>query len=170
MALQLSVLKEELLAVFTAGSTPPPNNSDNETVMKALVAAYDTYAQDAQAPSGVPVSKANKQDLEDALIVSGATDPPYTDYTTPAQDWASAFGKYWDNAQFGATSTPPIVVTATLQSGMLGMFSSNAGSSSVTTSEVADQLATLLDTFTRSVVVGDTAVPPPSGTPPGPIS
>jgi len=151
-------------ALSTAWAAFPPTTDAGAL---ATAAAYNTYALAAMAPSGLPPSLVMLADLQDGLKAALAAGGSYSD---GAQAWADAFEAFWTNALFGATSTPPVIPgTSTLKSGLEGLWTSQSITMTLFPASAA-QHASLLHTFTTAIIVGDTVVPPPSGTPPGPIS
>lgn len=161
----LSTLTSGIMAALSLGVVPPPNNASSDEIALAIAAAYHAYAANALSCGGVAPSLVYFDKLQDGLksALSGSNPDP----ETAAEKWHDAFEEYWTNAQFGGTG---LVMTisggAAFETGMAALFTVKTNTMAV----VAQQMATLMDTYTKTVMVKDTAVPPPTGCGPLPIS
>jgi hypothetical protein len=164
MALLYSTLYPGILA---AVNTPLLNPLADLT--DAYAKAYAAYALAAQSVVGVPASLVNEAGLRSGLTTFFISIHP--DPASAATAFAAPFQTYWTGALFGATgyvSYPGDL--GTFVSSLSSNFASNiAAGLAVTPDQVAAQLTTALDVFTRTVLAGDTALPSPPGTPPAPI-
>jgi hypothetical protein len=138
-----------------------------EIAATMLANAYNTYALKGSACSGSPPTLVNIDGLIDglkeALESSG-------NYLEKADVFSAAFETYWTGALFGPTGAViTISGTEALKTGLAGLW---AAQSVLNTdfSISAQQHGLLLDAFTKTVLVKDTAVPPPSGCGPSPIT
>lgn len=128
---------------------------------------YDTYAKLGQACSGLTPTVVNlsgmQGDLKDAMEAGGS-------YADLAQKVADAHEKYWTGALFGATGSVTVIGgTAALKSGLEALWEAQSITLALFPASAAAHAA-LFDTFTKTVQVLDTAVPPPSGCGPAPIA
>jgi len=131
------------------------------------------YAKTGVSCSMFPPSLVNKQGCEDTIIASATSIPPVVDVETAAGEWSLAFENYWQGGLFGATGlVTAITGTSALETQLVSIWNAAAQSGgTVTSSQVAEQMAVALDAFTRTVMVKDTAFPvgPPPGCGPAPI-
>lgn len=169
MALVPTVLQSGFAALFK-GQHPFPDGArfpkTKEEAAGAWAEIYGNYAQAGQSCKGVPATAspglpAAKVTLQNALVGAfSGVDP-----ATTSAAIASAVTAFW--------LTPPLAFppdglvsvvggTAVLQSGLIAQWASNMGipPPGVTADAAAAQMATLFDTFTRTVAVAHTAPPP----------
>lgn len=161
MPLNKADLKTDLQAVFE-GYPGTREQAANE-----IGDAYDAYAATAQSCAGLTPTLVNlaplKSQLKTAFETGGTP-------ATVADAVAAAFEAYWTGALFGATGAVVTVGgTSALSSGLAALWAAQAATLA-TFSSSAQAHADLLDTFTKTVNVTDTAVPSPSGCGPAPIS
>jgi len=163
MALVVATLTPGVQAALAAGATP--NGSSSDVVAVDIATSYDAYARLAQSCSALPPTIVKLPDLKDKLKTALSNNSQSA--ATAADLWAQAFEAYWTGAFFGATGTViTINGTAALKSALESIFSTTSN----TLPGVAQQVSTELDKFSKLVMVKDTAVPPPSGCGPSPIS
>lgn len=160
MALVPTTLSSALAAAWL--SFPPTPAS----AAQQWASAYDSYASVAQACSGLTPTSVNLSGLESDLETIFTDGGSYSDI---AQAMADAHEAYWTGALFGATGTVTVIGgTAALKSGLEALWELQ----SIVPALFPDSAvlhAALFDTFTKTVLVVDTAVPPPSGCGPAPI-
>lgn len=132
-----------------------------------LAAHYKTYALNAQSCAPAPPSLVFDTKLKDGIKSALDTGGTYSD---AAQAWADAFDDFWTGAAFGPTgAVTTIGGSAALKSGLESLWQTQ--SATITLFPVSAQAhAVLLDTYTKTVQVKDTAVPAPSGCGPSPIT
>ena len=133
---------------------------------QAWANAYDTYAKLAQACSGLTPTVVDLAGLTDGLKTALDSAGSYADQ---AQAVADAHEKYWTGGAFGATGlVTAIGGTSALKSGLESLWQAQSLAVALFPDSAAAHAA-LFDTFTKTVLVQDTAVPPPSGCGPAPI-
>ena len=150
------------LATAWAGFPPTA-----QAAADAWAAQYDAYAKLGQACSGLTPTVVNLSGLatglKDAFAAGG-------DYPDQAQAIADAHEAYWTGALFGATgSVTAIGGTAALKSDLEALWQAQSATLALFPDSALAH-AGILDTFTKTVLVLDTAVPPPSGCGPAPIA
>ena len=157
MALDSSALADALSGVFAA---PAPDFLTSAKNWANAYAGYAAEAQSCQAVLPVPVAvKAATATLQSALAgaFAGGVDPVST-----ASAMASAFTAFWFLPPMAFQGVTPGVVTVVSGTGILatGLVASWAQSTATQASAdaAASTMATLLDAFTRTVVV--THAPP----------
>jgi hypothetical protein len=156
MALVPATLATELTTAFLAGMAPGTTRAQQA---QRIANAYNTYALVAQSCAGLPPSFVNLPTLTSLLQI--AMTGHYLEPATPARMWGDAFQAFWTGALFGVTGTVTVIPgTAALKASLTSIFSSRTYTPLPTT---VNRIATTLDTFTKLVVVQDTAIPPPSG-------
>lgn len=155
MALDKNKLKDSLLYILQAGTSPAATPCDPLTAEQAAqkwVDAYADYAADAKgltfSPTITDLSKSTMksvlQGYFEAVLVATASGA--------ASAIATALTAFW---LVPPVAFPPTVLvtavggTSSLTSDLLGVFGSRAGSAD----DKADQLATAIDTFTKTVTV-----------------
>jgi hypothetical protein len=161
MPLDVSKLTSGLLSAWSAY---PPTTQIAAT---QWANAYNTYAMDAMACSASPPTLVMLADLisgiKDAIDAGG-------DYGDVADAISAAHEAFWTGALFGATgSVVAITGTSALKSGLETLWETQSITMTPFPASAA-QHAPLFDTFTKTVMVLDTAVPPPTGCGPAPIS
>ena len=151
-----ATLVTQLTPVFTAGLLPTSTRAEQA---RRIANAYNTYGMLAQSCAVLPPSLVNLPTLKTQLETAMKT--WYIDAWPPANMWGDAFQAYWTGALFGATgavlATPG---TPALKTALYEIFSRRVY---ITHPAAIDKIATALDTFTRTVVVKDTALPVPPG-------
>jgi len=166
MALVPGTLQAGILSALTTVQANPAATPVDVAALWA--SAYQSYAGLAQSVLGFPPSVVNYPGLQAKLLAAFAI---HTDLASAASDLADAFMLYWTGALFGATG--PVVVPGNkgLLVGLLvAAWTGNlAAGVTVTLPQVAQQMASALDAFTRTVMAGDSVLPIPTGTPPAPI-
>jgi hypothetical protein len=149
-------LTAQLTTAFTNNLTVP----DRTTAAENIANAYEAYARQAQSCALVPPSVTGIVSLKSALISS--FNKENTTLDAAADDWANGFVAYWTSTVFGATGTVVFPGSASaLQASLKGTWT--AGFALVSIDDAASQLSSVLDAFTRTVTVRDSALPPPSG-------
>jgi hypothetical protein len=132
-----------------------------------FAAHYKSYSANAVACSGLGPTVVFDTKLEtrikEGLAIATAAGA--------AEKWALGFKEFWENGLFGATGT----VTDTgadgaLKSSLEALWTANANNIALTFLQSAQQHAQIIETYTKTVQVKDTAVPPPSGCGPSPIA
>ena len=167
MALVPADLARDLKAIM-GGAAAQGSLATRQSVADDLTAAYDSYASKAQSCSAVPLTLANASGLRTALRVALRDDMPVP--ATTAAAMAAAFSAYWVGATFGPTGTVVVPGTPpTLAAALVGIAVASMATPS-TVETIAGQVAAALDAFTRTVQARDSAVPPPAGCGPAPIS
>ncbi len=159
MALSLPTLKQGLVQVMKNPAR------DYVTAAQQWAQAYGSYASAAQSPLGVatPASiQAAQQVLQAALVPVFATSRVLPQ--TCAQ-MAQAFTAFWMTPPIVFVGTPPGAVTvvpgaAALPAALASAFGVNFASRAQV-DQAAQQLATALDAFTRTVIVTHLVVPTP---------
>jgi hypothetical protein len=150
MTLNPSSLESGLLSVFASF----PVTRDQAGL--SLASQYDSYASQAESCAAANPTVVNLVALEDGLkaaLAAGAG------YGSVAQDFADAYEAFWIGAAFGATGTVTgITGKAALKNGLEALWQAQAATLA-TFADSAAAHANLLDTFTKTVSVADTAVP-----------
>ena len=173
MALVPSTLGSPLAALFSGTGGYPANAGAAAT---AWANAYAGYAASATAVLTVPVpadvttaAGALATTLGNAFVHALTAGPPY--YTTLVTDMVSAFSAFWPPVKFvSPPGAPPAVGVAApplpgaLTDALTGFFVAGNPPSGPRPSgdSQATNLATLLDAWTRTVLVTNT---PATGTP-----
>jgi hypothetical protein len=164
MTLSKTTLKDALEIIFTSATFP--NTLDAAAIQWA--SAYKTYAADANScasntPNTASLTTAETTLKSALLTVFTAGQESIQTRTQIASALATAFQTFWliPPMVFGATGvvitvTGTSVLASTLESLWIG---NSAEGSNPTPSEVADDHATLLDTFTKTVTVSEPSVP-----------
>jgi hypothetical protein len=150
MSLDKSNLQSGLLGVFASFPVT------RDLAAQQLASAYDTYAKQGQSCAAATPTLVKLTDLEnglkDALNAGGS-------YGDVAQAFADAYEDYWTGALFGPTGTVTTIGgTASLKSGLEALWQAQAATLA-TFADSAQYHADLLDTFTKTVQVTDSAVP-----------
>lgn len=163
MALVLDTLKSGLVTLFTIPSLTV------EQFGSTFVDIYDGYAQQGMALSGLTPTSVNTEICRSKMLDTLRKTPD--NYLEPAVEWSVAFEAYWTLGVFGATGTVTAITgTLALGQGLKDIWEMTAmAAGAITAANVAEAIATALDAYTRTVIVTDTALPPPSGSV-GPIS
>jgi len=167
MALVKATLTASILPIVTPVSFP----TSTAIAATQFGSAYNTYALLGQSCSLLTPTLVMLAALTAQLQSAFDNALTGTSVADTAQAMADAFAAYWTGALFGATGTVVLIAgTAALKTALEAYFTTQAvpGMSS-TPASVADALATHFDTFTKTVSVLDTAVPPPIGCGPAPI-
>lgn len=161
----LLTLTNGIMAAFSTGVAPPPNNASSDEIATAIVAAYNIYALNAMSCSGSPPTLVNSSLCETKLKAAMTGSNP--DGETAAEGWHEAFEAFWTGGIFGVTgSVISILGGAAFELNLASLFNTNTN----TMAFAAQQIAIELDTYTKTVMVRDTAIPPPTGCGPSPIS
>jgi len=162
MPLVVAQLQAELAAVFLA----QPDSGAKSA--KDMAAAYDNYCKAGLAGGAVPVFTATEVKRLEGLLAGALADPKVGSAANLAMAWMNGLNSYWlaPPVQF---ATPPILgmVTAiagigAVSGGLTGVFSNTQN----TEASAAQQIATILDAATKTVLVTFTAPPAPLGPPP----
>jgi hypothetical protein len=156
MALSLDTLKSNL-KTWLEDKTNYSSISDS---MTAFIDAYEDYALDCVDISGDSISTYFKTNALNILKTITNSDTA----TTASQKFENALIAFWTNATFelltppAGTVTPEIsaivttnIIPTTLATALLSIF--NAKSSSDTDITKANQIATVLDTSTKTIIV-----------------
>lgn len=159
MPLNLAQLQAGLTLAMAPGFVPPPGNAPGATIAAAVATAYDTYAKLATACNALNPTVVNLPGLSDGLVAAFDISAGGKDAPTAAEEWADAFEAYWTGALFGATGVVTPAPAADLKGPLEGLF--NIKPSAFPAFITA--FATAVDTWTKTVEVVDSAVPPPSG-------
>jgi hypothetical protein len=173
MALAQTALKSPLAALFSGTGGYP---ADASAAATAWANAYAGYAAAATAVLTVPVpadvttaAGALAGKLGVAFVHALAAGPPY--FTTLVTDMVSAFSAFWPPVKFvSPPGAPPAVgvavgpLPAALTAALTGFFTAGNPPSGPRPSgdSQATSLASVLDTWTRTVLVTNT---PATGTP-----
>jgi len=164
MSLVISNFETGLLSALLLGVAPPPANAPSDVIAVAIAAAYDSYASQAQSCSGLNPTVVNFAGLEDGLKDALAGSNP--DGQAAAEKWHDALAAYSTGALFGATGAViSITGGATFKTNLAGVFDNLLDLMPLK----ANQMSGHIDAYTKSVMVQDTAVPPPSGCGPAAI-
>jgi len=157
----LNTLSSNLATLFA--SFP----ATEEIFATQFAAHYKTYAMNAQscaalAPTIVFDTKL-KNGIKAALEAGGS-------YADVADAWKDAFDDFWTGAAFGATGSVTLIGgSSALKSGLESLWQAQAATLALFPVS-AQAHAVLMDTYTKTVSVKDTAVPAPSGCGPAPIT
>lgn len=155
MSLQKQDLELDLEALMSLQPFPASATAAGEK----WADIYADYAGGAQSCAGVPATlAAAKETLRAAL---GAAFASGVDPATTASMMASAFTAFWLAPPVAFVGTSPGVVTAVggtavLSAGFVTTWAANVAAQA-TASQAAAALATLLDVFTKTVVVTHSA-------------
>lgn len=157
----LTVLSTGITVAFVSGVAHAPS----DVVALAIAASYKAYSLNALSCAPAAPSKTNDSDLQDKLVEALQGVNPTANEA--AKKWVPAFDAFWDGALFGATGTVLSVGgSSALELGLTGIFSNTSNALPAS----AQQIAQELEKYTKTVLVRDTALPPPSGCGPAPIS
>ena len=161
MALDANSLTSGIQGALALGVVPPPANADSDTIALAIAAAYNAYALLGQSCKGLTPTVVSYIQLQDLL--KDALQGTSPDAASAAAKWEPAFTAYWmggtppSPAMFGPTGMVVAVTgSAALISGLTNLFTTKTN----TLANVAQSIASELDTYTRAVQVTDTAIPP----------
>lgn len=158
----LTALTTQLTTAFTSGQA---GGGSSDSIALLIAAAYDTYAKNAISCAGVGPTLVKFSDLQTKKkeALSGTNPTP----AAAAQKWADALDAYWEGSLFGATGS---VVTVGGATGYIATLTGVFGIFTNTIPVIAQQIAQAMESYTKLVLVRDSAVPPPSGCGPSPIS
>ncbi len=172
MALQKNKLKQDLINWIEKCKTEIKNTND---ALQLFVDAYENYAKDAQDISGDYVLSYNKSSMFETLLNL----PSQQSANDGAQIIENAIINFWNGATFKLLIPPPgtilpeisstviqNIVSGTLKSLLVPIFSNlNINTSDETR---IDQLATVIDSVTKTIIVnciGTNPSNPPSTIP-----
>ena len=181
MALDASKLRDQLKVLFEGTQGYPTSKAD---AAADLAAIYRTYATNAAAVKTQPVAallttagNSLASSLEDAFTTAEAAGPSGVVALGLAMD--TAFVAFWMKPvpMLFAFAGPPViggVVTVAppgvLSLGLTALFLAGAAGGP-TAEQQAQAMATILDTWTRTVTVVNTPITPPGpATPPIPLT
>lgn len=163
MALNVANLISDIKNSFDNAITYPYKSS--ETVALNIAENYHDYASLAQSCAGLTPTVVDYSGLQTALVATFGD--PGQSASEAALEWSDAFYGYWEGAHFGATGAVATIAGKTaLKTALQNIFENT----SQTAQQAATNIGNALNTFTKTVNVQDTAVPPPSGCGPLPIS
>jgi hypothetical protein len=162
----LSAFVNGLSGLFVSMAVPVPPVS----FAQQFATLYKTYALNAQSCAALAPTVVNDSALKDRIDEALAlADPTYLEV---AEKWRLGFKEFWTGAAFGATGAVPPGKEgqhAALKSSLAGLWQTQAATLTLFPAS-AQQHGTIIETYTKTVEVLDTAVPPPSGCGPAPIT
>lgn len=149
------------LATLYASYPPTP-----EAFATSFAALYKTYAMNAVSCAPSPPTVVFDTKLKDR-IVEGLS---IGSYAGCAEKWALGFKEFWENGKFGPSGdVTDTGDTTTLKDALAALW--EAQSKTMTQFPIAAQAhGPIIETYTKSVKVKDTALPQPPGCGPSNIS
>lgn len=141
------------------GVAPPPTQAPSDTIAAQMASAIDAYSRQAQTCAGSFLTAANTPGLEDGMRDALFGSNP--DGQAAAQKWLAALTAYWATAAFGVTGA---VATNTggpaLVAQLAAIFDAVPAPPTVKApGSVAAEIASAIDTYTRTITALDTAIP-----------
>lgn len=129
-----------------------------ELAANGIANAYHSYAALGQSCAGLTPTLVNLPGLKSELKTTLEDDTQ--DAGDSAEAWKDGLVTYWTGALFGPTGivTIPIIGAPAFKSGLEALFIAQAATVTPFPTS-ANALATLIDTFTKTVVVTDAGFP-----------